>query len=363
MINDPGIDYGGLLISSRNASAHSTQVKTRILTISGGSTGTFSRYFDIVSNGDNVPSTITTFVTSGAIAGSAQFYMPCLNTHTLRLTAFEIAVRANGVVYSDDLGVTWTRGTIPGTRASGGAYIPAWRKYIGFGLTPSPTFNIAQVFSSDNGADWTASTTYSLCSFYEVAYSPDKDIAVAPASNSPGKGIAFWTKNGTDFFPGTFSGTSFTTNTRILYQPRFGTFLLGREGTTTANCLAISSDGKNWDPITATGFTPIGTTNIVYGLAHNPITGRTVATIFSGASSTIPIRYSDNGGYNWTTVTIASSTWFLEGALYDPNTDLFVVTRRQGAGNVGYLLSSNGVNWTFYSQATPGMFPTAISVP
>lgn len=341
MINDPGFESG-------------TQVISRFITYNGGSTFSNVRYVDILSNGDSVPSSITS--TTASTARSAMTLGLAFSPELQRATAFYNIVSANAVKYSNDLGVTWTNGTMSTRQARGGLWVPQWQKMLGFGLTATGSPYTAQLFTSTDGITFQQQQTISgnVYTSYS-AYSSGLDIAVFSNAGTATKNCCYWTKDGNTWYAGTFSGTSFNPGEcPVIYQNYQNTFLVSRQGTSNANTFALSTDGKNWDPITATGYSVISGSSPL-ALAHNPITGRTIVGVFTGTTNTNLFYYSDNGGYNWTLRTVASGLYFIESARYDINTDMFIVSTRYGASSQqGFFLSSDGINWTFYAQANAG---------
>lgn len=368
MINDPGV--GSIDMIPANCSA-GVQVNTRFFTSIGGASNQNQRYIDILSNGDTVPASIIS--TTISVPVGLFSYFSGMNIQTLRLVYFYLASGGNNnlVRWSDDLGTTWNIGTFSSRQARGGFHISKWNKWIGWGLTGSGSPYTGQFFNStDDAANWTLKQSLTSTNIYFThgAYSPSLNIAVVANAGTATKNCAYWSTDGDTWYAGTFSGASFNPQEgQVIWQPKFSTFLLTRNGSNNTNSFAISTDGKNWDPITATGISPIGTALWPLAVAHNPISGRTVVGLQSGASSGSVFYYSDDGGYNWTLSSIASAVWFLEGGRYDLNTNTWIFsTRYHGSGDPninGFFLSKNGVNWTYYSQANAGVLFTNFTLP
>lgn len=296
MINDPG--FGGAV-----------QVVSRLITSNGGSTGSNVRYMDVLSNGDSVPSTIIS-TTASTARRLGNFGGVAFSSELQRAVVFHNSGggRNDLVSYSDNLGVTWIAGTFSSRQARGGLYVAPWSRWIGFGLTGSGTPFTGQFFNSVDGRSFTLQQTLAstniYCSF--GAYSPSLNIAVAANAGTATKNCCYWSTDATTWYAGTFSGTSFNPGEcPVIYQDYFNTFLVGRGGNSISNYFAISTDGKNWDPITATGISTAPTGWSPLAMAHNPITGRTIIGKFSGNNTTNLIAYSDNGGYNWSEVTLS----------------------------------------------------------
>jgi hypothetical protein len=369
MINDPGIGNFGNLVNNQTY-GESVQVRTRMFVQNGGPSNLNNRIVDFTTAGDRVPTSVSLASSTGL--GFRTLFNGYDNETGLIYT-FTPSVSANNLWYSSNGGASWTRGTMSAsTMPVGYLQIPAFnRKYLttrASGFTNTNT----HLYTSTDGVSFTRATgaagaTFSFLIGYNAlyAYSPELNIFSFMTGASSGKNIAGWTTNGDDFYLGTFSGTSFTAVAAFIYQPKFKTFLMGREGTTTANCFALSTDGKNWDPITATGNTPIGSTTQIYGLAHNPNTGRTVCCLFSGANHTQPFRYSDDGGYTWTLCSaLTSAAYFMETGRYDMNTNMFIFTHRNNnTSQPGYFMSVDGVNWTRFADSTPGQIPIVTPLP
>lgn len=367
MINDPGIGNFGKLMNAQTY-GESVQVRTRLFVQNGGTSNLTNRIVDFTTAGDRVPTGVSVSNSTGL---GFRTLFNGYDNETGLIYAFQPSVIANNLWYSNNGGASWLRGTMSlSTKPVGFLQLPAFnRKYIT--TNPNNAFTNTHLYTSTDGVSFTRATgpagaTFSfLIGYYGLcAYSPELNI-FSFMSNAPGKNIAGWTTDGDNFYLGTFSGTSFTTVASFIYQPKFKTFLMGREGSTTANCLALSSDGKNWDPITATGNTPIGVTTFVYGLAHNPNTGRTVMCLFSGANHTQPFRYSDDGGYTWTlSSALTSAAYFMEGGRYDMNTNMFVFTHRNNnTAQPGYFMSVDGINWTRFADTGAGQIPIFTPIP
>jgi hypothetical protein len=363
MINDPGV--GG----------HSVQVVSRYFTGSGGSTYSNARYIDILSNGDAVPSSIISTTMSALRTG--QTFEIDINPYRQRLVAWQIvgfgsvAAQSARSYYSDNLGITWTQGGSPaGMRQyRKGMYIEKWDRWIALGLTQTASPFSTVACNSTDGVTFSQTQTITgnvYASVTKMDYSPSLDLAVFANGGTATKNCCYWTSDGLTWYAGTFSGTSFNPGEGgVLWQDYHSSFIVSRNGTNNTNRFATSTDGKNWNPVTTTGLLNTPSGYGIQALAHNPFTGRTVIGKFSGAAAANVIAYSDDGGTTWTEVNLSSNQWWLEFGEYNINTDMFILTTRySSSGQQGILMSSNGVNWTYYPQTNLGViFSAQVPIP
>mgnify|MGYP000473433577 CR=1 FL=1 len=342
------------------------QNNSRLITTNGGATGANVRYIDLTPS--DLPASIISTTASfprrlGNFGGAAY------SADQQRVVVFHNAGggRNDLISFSNDYGINWSVGTFSSRQARGGLYVSPWSKWAGFGLTGSGSPFTGQMFDSTDGRTFTLRQSFTSTNIYfsHSAYSSTLDILVAANAGTATKNCCYWTKDATTWYAGTFSGTSFNPNEApVLWQGGNNLFLCGRNGTTNANSFAISSDGKLWDPITATGISPIGAAVVPLAMAHNPRTGRTIVGLFSGNVSGNVIYYSDNGGYNWTLAPVAAATYYLESARYDSNTNTFVIgTRYFATAAQGFFMSKDGVNWTFYNQLNAGVPSAFMTLP
>lgn len=362
MINDPSTGAG-------------VQKKSRYIFVqNNGAIPISQRSVDNISNGDSVPTSVVSFTqsTGTSLATLAISFNPEIQRLVIGLNGFPNI--GSWIKYSDNYGVSWATGSISTRQTRGLLYTPDFGsvKMIAAGITGTGAPFTGQVHTSQDSINYTLAQSFSGNIFPNYgAYSPSLRRAVFTNGGTSVKNCCYWSDNGSNWFAGTFSGASFNPGEGvIIWQSYWNTFLVGRGGTNNTNCLALSTDGQNWSPITATGMVPIGSTINMYALAHNPYTGRTIAAQFSGAAGGAfaqpLLYYSDNGGTIWTRVVIPSAAYFFYFAHWDENTDMFIVGLAYNPASttrIGWFMSSDGINWTYFAAASPNSAARAPGIP
>lgn len=204
------------------------------------------------------------------------------------------------VLYSDDVGETWTVINVPGSPSASWqwtsiAWSPALSEFVGV--------------NTDIGSTG-----------YRMMHSED--------------GLT-WTLNGTAL---PTIGASDPIN-RIVWVPELEKYIA-----CGAEYVGSSTDGHNWT------FAAVGSSLHNYkGLAYSPALGRLVLTSQSTSNGTDQFQYSDDG-VNWNAVALFTATrlqW--QSVAWSPTLNLFVAvsqSRTVDGNNYNMAYSANGVDWT-----------------
>lgn len=189
---------------------------------------------------------------------------------------------------------------------------------------------------------------------YRIAAGPSPRLGAAMAFDSQrGVTVLFGGSNQPTTFQDTWEwdGVVWTQRTPATHPPSAGRFVYDSQ---RGVCVLVNNGGTwewngiDWAQRTTTGMSP-------YGLAYDPLRGRTVALMTVGGAITSPSTVMEWDGTTWTTVVSPTGPFYtVTGMCWHPGTQRVVAyTAFQGVSNPtagARLWSWDGVVWTSSAQ-------------